>query len=72
LEINVWAYTIEGRDKITEIAVKTLERFRDNGVYIENTSLISFEEKGVLQPGTWKVLKNSKSIFRKLVRVKLS
>ena len=69
--LNVWANTIESRDKITQLLVDALEEVKELGVSIESIQTIDFEERGVLQPGSWKVIKNSKPIFRKNVEVKL-
>lgn len=69
--LNIWTCTINDRDKITERVVKEIESLKNSGVRIERIQVIGFEEKGILQPGTWKVIKNSKPIFRKEIWIRL-
>jgi hypothetical protein len=70
--LNVWAHTIEDRDKTTERIVNAIEALGNEGVHLERIQVITFEEKGVLQPGSWKIMKQSKPIFRNAISIKLS
>lgn len=64
VDVNIWAYTDEERDKITEVVLTSLQQMEKQGVSIYEIMTIPFEEKGVLRPGKWNVIKNSKPIFR--------
>jgi hypothetical protein len=70
--LNVWANTIENRDKTAQLVIDALERLKESSVSIVRVQIIDFEEKGALQPRSRKVIKNSNPIFRKELEVKLS
>jgi hypothetical protein len=70
-DVNIWTHSDEKRDKITDIVADSLAHMDKQGVHIDNILRIQFEEEGILQPRKWNVTKNSKPIFRKLIRISL-
>lgn len=67
-DINIWLESKSIRDEITETVLQTLNRMSEL-VSIKNVMPISFEEEGVLQPGSWNIIENSKPLFRQLIQI---
>ena len=43
---------------------------RRYGITVYNVMPIKFEEEGILNPGSWKIIEGSEQIFRTLVEVR--
>jgi hypothetical protein len=70
-DINIWSHTEEETVVIAQKVITVLNTLKASGLGIAVYSAmpIRFEEKGVLQPGSWKQDKKSKPIFRMLVEI---
>jgi hypothetical protein len=74
LEVNVWTQSSHERDEVSHMVVDVLTQIRrEHKIGIGEISAhdITFEEKGVINPGEWDVIKESKPVFRELIQVSL-
>lgn len=67
-DINIWSNSVSLRDRITDQVLNTLNS-QTKQVSVRDVMTISFEEEGILQPGSWRTIKGSKPIFRKRILI---
>lgn len=66
--INIWSNSVSLRDKISEQVLNILNS-QIKQVSVKDVMTISFEEEGILQPGSWKSIKGTKPVFRKRILI---
>jgi len=75
LDVNVWAQSRRQRDEVSNMVMDILNQIKKEekiGIRGIRAHDITFEEKGIIRPGKWKIISGSKPIFRKLIQVSLS
>jgi len=75
LDIDVWGQSPRERDEVSHMVIDILgqlEKEHRMGIKEISAHDITFEEKGILRPGKWDIIRGSKPIFRKLIQVSLS
>jgi hypothetical protein len=75
LDINVWAQSRRQRDEVSNMVIDILNQIKkEEKIAIREIGShdIIFEEKGIIRPGKWDIIKESKPIFRKSIQVSLS